>query len=155
MDYLCGSINALFKLSMFPSCLKLTDVTPLHKKGMEELKEDSRSVSIRPTLSKMFDSIMFVQISASFDNVFSKYQCRFREGYCTQHCNLKILEKWKKNVSAKEKISVLYQQTSQRHCLDHKLLTCKLNAYSLNIPALRLIHDYLSNRKQRTKIENI
>ena len=40
-------------------------------------------------------------------------------------------------------------------CLDHKLLTYKLNAYSLNIPALRLIHDYLSNRKQRTKIENI
>ena len=40
-------------------------------------------------------------------------------------------------------------------CLDHKLLTYKLNAYSLNIPALRLIHEYLSNRKQRTKIENI
>ena len=39
-------------------------------------------------------------------------------------------------------------------CLDHKLLTYKLNAYSLNIPALRLIHDYLSNRKQRIKIEN-
>ena len=40
-------------------------------------------------------------------------------------------------------------------CLNHKLLTYKLNAYSLNIPALRLIHDYLSNRKQRIKIENI
>ena len=40
-------------------------------------------------------------------------------------------------------------------CLDHKLLTCKLNAYCLNVPALRLIHDYLSNRKQRRKIENI
>ena len=154
MDYLCDSINALFKSLMFPNFLKLADVTPIHKKGMKELKEDYRSVSIIPTLSKMFERIMFVQISASFDNVFSKYQCRFREGYCTQHCNLKILEKWK-NVSAKEKISVLYQQTFQRHCLDHKLLTCKLNAYSLNIPALRLIHDYLSNRKQRTKIENI
>ena len=40
-------------------------------------------------------------------------------------------------------------------CLNHKLLTYKLNAYSLNIPALRLIHDYLSNRKQRIKIKNI
>ena len=40
-------------------------------------------------------------------------------------------------------------------CLDHKLLTHRLNAYSLDIPALRLIHDYLSNRKQRIKIENI
>ena len=42
-------------------------------------------------------------------------------------------------------------------CLNHKLLTAKLNAYSFNLPALRLIcliHDYLSNRKQRIKIKN-
>ena len=39
-------------------------------------------------------------------------------------------------------------------CIDHKLLTARLNAYSFNLPALRLIHDYLSNRKQRKKIEN-
>ena len=30
-----------------------------------------------------------------------------------------------------------------------------LNAYSFNIPALRLIHEYLLNRKQRLKMENI
>ena len=40
-------------------------------------------------------------------------------------------------------------------CLNHKLHTAKLNAYSFNIPALHLIHDYLSNRKQRIKIKNI
>ena len=40
-------------------------------------------------------------------------------------------------------------------CLDHKLLTYKLNAYNLNIPTFRLIHDYLSIRKQRTRIENV
>ena len=39
-------------------------------------------------------------------------------------------------------------------CLDNKLLRAKLNASSFNLPALRLIHDYLSNRKQRIKIEN-
>ena len=108
MDYLCdSSINALFKSSMFPNSLKLADVTPLDKKGIKELKEHYRSVCILPTLSKMFESIMFLQISASFVNVFSKYQCGFRKGYSTQHCNLKMLEKWK-NVSVKEKISVLY-----------------------------------------------
>ena len=32
-------------------------------------------------------------------------------------------------------------------CLDHKLLTAKLNAYNFNIPALRLMHDNWSNRK--------
>ena len=68
-------------------------VTLIHKKGMKELKEDYRSVSILPTLSKMFGRIMFVQISTSFDNVFTKYQCGFPKGYSTQHCNLKMLEK--------------------------------------------------------------
>ena len=38
--------------------------------------------------------------------------------------------------------------------LGHKLLTAKLNTYSFNLPALSLIHDYLSNKKQRIKFEN-
>ena len=37
-------------------------------------------------------------------------------------------------------------------CLDHKLLIAKRNAYSFSLPALKLVHDYLSNRKQRTKV---
>ena len=39
-------------------------------------------------------------------------------------------------------------------CLNHDLLIAKLNVYSFSLPALRLIHDYLSNRKQRTRINN-
>ena len=39
-------------------------------------------------------------------------------------------------------------------CLDHELLTAKLNAYDFNLPALRLVHEYLSHRKQRMKIKN-
>ena len=38
--------------------------------------------------------------------------------------------------------------------VDHELLTAKLNAYGFSLPALRFINYYLSNRKQRTKIEN-
>ena len=37
-------------------------------------------------------------------------------------------------------------------CLDHDLLIVKLNAYGFSLPALRFIHDYLSNRKQRKRI---
>ena len=38
--------------------------------------------------------------------------------------------------------------------LNHELITAKLNAYGFNLPALRLIHDYLSNRKQQIKIDD-
>ena len=37
-------------------------------------------------------------------------------------------------------------------CLSHKLLPAKLHAYGFSIAALRLIQSYLTNAKQRTKI---
>ena len=36
-------------------------------------------------------------------------------------------------------------------CVSHDLLIAKLNAYGLSLPALKLVHNYLQNRKQRTK----
>ena len=88
---------------------------------------------------------MFAQIPAFFDDVFSKYQCRFRKGY--QHCHLKILEKWKTCVGKEQVFGGLSTDLSKEFdYLDHKLLTVKLNACSFNLSALRLVYDYLSNR---------
>ena len=38
-------------------------------------------------------------------------------------------------------------------CLCHDLLIVELHAYSLNIYSLNLLQDYLSDRKQRTKVD--
>ena len=37
-------------------------------------------------------------------------------------------------------------------CLNHELRIAKLSAYGFSLPALKLVPDYLSNRKQITKI---
>ena len=37
-------------------------------------------------------------------------------------------------------------------CLSHKFLIAKLHAYGFSLNALRLVHSYLINRKQRTTI---
>ena len=60
-DFLYKSVNATFKSLMFLNSLKLTDATPLHKKGRKYLKENYRPVSILPTLSKLFERIIFVK----------------------------------------------------------------------------------------------
>ena len=78
-EFLWKSINSSIKSFTFPSCLKLADVTPLHKKGKKDKKDNYRPVRILPTLSKYFEKRMFSQMSAYFDEIFSQYQYGFRK----------------------------------------------------------------------------
>ena len=94
-------------------------------------------------------------MSGFFDNFLSEQQCGFRKRDSTQHCLLNLLEKWKRSVDKGKSFGTLLTDLSKTFdCLDYELLAAKLNAYGFNLPALRLIHDYLSNRKQRTKIND-
>ena len=45
-DFLCTSINSSIKSSLFLSCLKFADVTPLHKEARKDVKQNYRPVSI-------------------------------------------------------------------------------------------------------------
>ena len=102
----------------------------------------------------MFERIMFIQMSNFFEDIFNKQQCGFRKGYNTQQC-LKMMEKWKRSVDGGKVFDVLLTDLSKAFdCLDHELLIAKLNAYDFSLPALRLINDYLSNRRQWTRIGN-
>ena len=96
---------------------------------------------------------MFPQMSSFFDNFLSKQQCDFWQGYSTQHYLLALLEKWKRAVDSGQIIGALLTDLSKAFdCLDHKLLIAKLNAYAFSLPALKLVHDYLLKRKQRSKV---
>ena len=90
---------------------------------------------------------------AFYEEIFNKQQCGFRKGYNTQQCLLKRLEKWKRSVDGGEVFGALLTDLSKAFdCLDHEMLIAKVNAYGFSLRALRLINDYLSNRRQRTKI---
>ena len=64
-----------------------------------------------------------------------------------------MLEKCKNAVDKGKCFGALQANLSKAFdCLSHKLLIAKLHAYGFNLPTLKLIQSYLSNRKQRTKI---
>ena len=64
-----------------------------------------------------------------------------------------MLEKWKSAVDKGKLFGALLTDLSKAFdCLSHKLLLAKLHACGFSIAALRLIHSYLANRRQRTKI---
>ena len=64
-----------------------------------------------------------------------------------------MLDKWKRSVDSRKAFGVLLTDLSKAFdCLNHQLLIAKLNAYGFSLPALRLVHDYWSHRKQRTRV---
>ena len=147
-NFVCTSFKNTIKSSCFYENLKYVDVTPLYKKGKKDVKDNYRPVSILPNLSKIFEKCMFKQITQFFDKMFSKYQCGFRKGFSTQQCLLAMLEKWKRSVDKGKVFGALLTDLSKAFdCLDHELLIAKLNAYGFSLNALKLIHNYLSNRK--------
>ena len=90
------------------------------------------------------------------DSFYSEYQCGSRKGYSTQQCLLSMLEKWKRPVDNGRAFGLLLTDLSKTFdCLSHELLLEKLHAYGFSFAALRLIHSYLTNRKQRTKVNSI
>ena len=74
-DFIVGSFKGTIKTSIFSSCLKLADISPLHKKGRKDNKENYRPVSI----GKIFEKILFEQKSVFFENFLSGQQCGFRK----------------------------------------------------------------------------
>ena len=122
-DFLCTNINSSFKSSSFLSCLKMADVTPIHKKGKKDLKENFRPLNILPIFSKVFERSMFAQMSSFFYKFLSKEQCGFWKGYITQECLSALLEKWEQTVHSGQIFGALLTDLSKAFdCLDHELL---------------------------------
>ena len=153
-NYICDSFNECFHKLVFPSILKTANITLVYK-CFRGSKDNYRPVSILPIISKIFEKLLSKQIIIYMDKFLSKYQCGFRKGYNAQHCLLAMIEKWKKAVDNGNVFGALLTDLSKAFdCLPHDLIIAKLNSYGFNLTALNLIHNYLTKRKQRTKINH-
>ena len=69
-----------------------------------------------------------------------------------QHRFLLMLEKCKNTVDKKKVFRALLTDLSRAFdCISHELLVVKLHAYDFSLSALKIVNDYLLNRKIITK----
>ena len=152
-------LHHIFKNSLscstFPTGMKYGDVTPIHKKDDKTDKTNDHPISILPNRNKIYETLMYNQISPYLDSVFYKFQCGFRKGFNAQHCLLTMVEKWCKSLDkGGETGAVLTDLSKAFYCIDHNSLRAKLNAYGFEKRSLEFIHSYLTKRKQRTKVDS-
>ena len=129
--YVTEAFDKTVTTSIFLHFLKNADIKPIWKKDSRSDKSNYRPVSILPNLSKIFEKILYKQMERFSDLILSKKQCGFRKGFNAENCLLVM-----------------------PHSLPHSLLIPKIHVHGFDMPSLRLIHSYLTNRTQRVKINN-
>ena len=155
IDIITNIVNKGILECTFPNLLKLADLIPAYKNGDVTDKSNYRPISLLPAISKLFEKLYAEQINKYMHNYFSKYLCGFRRGLSTQYCLLLMIEKIKKPLDKKECCGLLLTDLSKAFdCVKHDLLIAKMHAYNFDRNALLIIHSYLSERKQRTKINS-
>ena len=66
-----------------------------------------------------------------------------------------MIEKWRQSHdSGRQAAAVLTDLSKAFDCIDHELLIAKLYAYGFDNSSLTFLYSYLSERKQRTKINS-
>ena len=139
----------------YPILLKMVDITPIHKKDETTKKDKYRPVSILPVISKIFERIIFEQISSYIDSFLSSFLSGFRQGFGTQHCLIVMIERWRKALDNNSEAGAILTDLSKAFdCINHELLIAKLKVYGFEHDSLANIYSYFSERKQRTKVNN-
>ena len=115
-DFIFGNYNNCVSSSIFPNFLKNAIITPVHKKGAKSSNENFRPVSILSNISKIYEKLLFKQISEYFEPILSKFQWGFGKGYSAQHCLLAMLEKRKSAVDNKRNFGAFWSVYGKKFC---------------------------------------
>ena len=141
--------------SIFPSDLKVADVTPAFKQKSKASKDNYSPISLLPNISKIYERFLYNQMQTYFELILSKYQCRFCKGFNAQHCPVSMIERWKESVYNGGAFGTLTTDLSKASgCFHHGLFIAKLDAYGFDTKSVKLTQQFLSNRKQRVKVGN-
>ena len=150
-----GIINSSIRNATFPEELKLAGVAPLFKKADPFGKVKYRPVSLLSHVSKVYERIIFNQISTHFEPYFSSFLTGFCKNHSTQHSLLKMLELWKETLEKRKSVGAIFMDLSKAFdTLNHDLSIAKLEACGFSENSLNYIQSYLHNRLQRTHMNN-
>ena len=150
---LTDCINDAINKGVFPDSLKIAKITPVHKKDEPTDKENYEPVSVLPLLSKVFERLLYDQLSEYLEKYLNTLLCGFRNSHSIQHALFKLLQGWQEELGKSGFVGTILTDLSKAYdCLPHDLLVAKFEAYGIDKTGLNLMHNYLSNRKQRTKI---
>ena len=143
--HITSLINQTILHGFFPETLKMANVTPVYKKKDHLDKSNYRPVSILPSISKIYETVIADQLNEYMNSMFSAMLSAYRKQHSCQHVLIDLIEEWRSKLDDKSYVGAVLMDLSKAFdCLPHDLLLAKLKAYGLCDEALQLLKSYLS-----------
>ena len=159
-DYLAPLLSQLFNdcivSGVFPDAFKLSNVTPLFKKGSRNSIENYRPISVLNNLHKIFERLVYTRLSSFVDScrILSSNQFGFRSDSNTELASLKLIAKILPAILDKMYAIVVFLDFSSAFdTVTHELLFSKLWRYGVRGCALDFIKSYFSGRFQEVSVQ--
>ena len=108
-------INQMITTGIFPDSFKISKITPLFKKGDVSLLSNHRPISLLPTISKIFERILYNQLCEYFNsnNLLAEQQYGFRTNHSTEYAAVKLVDTISKEMESGSTPTALYIDLSK------------------------------------------
>jgi len=156
-----GPLSIIYQSFMstgnIPDSWKTSIITPLFKKGTASDPNNYRPVAITSIFSKLMERVIVSQTSNHLKELglISKEQHGFLKSRSTSTNLMESISDWTVNFSSHSATDVAYidfARAFDKVC--HSKLVHKLKSYGIDGDLLRFVENFLSNRKQCTKVGN-
>ena len=150
--------NASIKLSTIPQEWKLADITAVYKKGDRNVCGNYRPISLTSIICKILESIIRDKLveHMKINKLISNKQFGFLKGRSATLQLLNVIDDWSKILDSGEIIDVIYTDFQKAFdTVPHRRLITKLKSYGIEANLVNWITSFLTNRKQRVKVNGI
>lgn len=149
-------INKILSQGVFPDELKNTIVIPIHKDKDKTDVQNYRPISLTSQISKVVEKAIKERLTRFLEKTkfISKQQFGFREGLSTEDAMVTLLTPVHNFLDQGKKAAILFLDLKKAFdTCSHDVLKTKLENAGVRGVALNLFESYLTNRNQRTRIQ--
>ena len=150
-------INVCFSTGVFPLLFKKATVISIFKKGDKTNPSNYRPISLLPLLSKILEKCFHTRLThfIASNNLITHCQFGFQKGLSTEDAISEFCELVYSALNDKHHtINILVDLQKAYDTINREILLKKLDAYGVRGVPLDFIHSFLSDRTQRTKMND-
>ena len=158
VDPLVHCINLSFTSGVFPSELKLANVSPIFKTGDHRSLGNYRPISILSVFSKIFEKLMHCRVYSFLTehNILYTKQFGFRSGFSTEMALMCVTDFIIRALDRKNHVIALFLDMRKAFdTVNIDILLNKLFHLGLRGPVHSWFRDFLRGRSQRVIIDGI